>query len=185
MRLPIEFKSPDKPGFRVVTAVAVGLLLSCATVFAQSQNAQPHCKTVSGTMSTNLGVVGPDDTLGITRLITLGTVTGDLKGAVSAVLVDASAASFVVRHHIVTEAGDAIRFKDVTVNAFPAGSGYLGLVSQPLNIDGGTGVYAGATGSLIAFGALSLLSAAPGGLVGAETVFRYRGTVCRSARQAP
>ncbi len=80
-----------------------------------------------------------------------------------------------MQHHIVTAEGDTINFDEVNVYAAPVTATVLGLVVQPLRITGGTGKFAGATGTLTGFGALQLDPAVdPPGM----TVFRYTGQVC-------
>jgi hypothetical protein len=160
--------------------VARSLVLSAALVavtpavpILAASTPKPICSQVGGTLMTNLGVISPD--------ITLGTVTGDLKGAVSATILEITphpdgAISFNVQHHWVVEAGDTIFFDPVEVLAVPVAPGVYGAtVQQTLKIarKGGTGRFQGATGALAAFGAAVLFADG-----GGETVFRYSGQVC-------
>src|SRR4051812_6274304 len=81
------------------------LTVTASTPAAQSPTATPHCRPIGGTVSTNF----------IDQNTTLGTVTGDLAGAVSAVLLepttfpDDQTAVFRVQHRWVTDRGDMIQ----------------------------------------------------------------------------
>lgn len=126
----------------------------------------PHCKSVGGSIMTNLGAID--------QATTMGTATGDLRGAVGAKILSTDGVNFSIQHHWVTEAGDTIFFSPVTEVATPlnpAGVGILGLsLPQPIQVTGGTGRFDGATGSIAAFGALDFAHG--------QTVFRYSGQVC-------
>jgi len=125
-----------------------------------------HCAPVGGMLMTNLGAID--------QSTTMGTATGDLRGAVGAKILSTDGVHFVIQHHWVTEAGDTILFNPVTEVATPLNPGQLGILGltlpQPIQVTGGTGRFDGATGSIAAFGALDF----PHG----QTVFRYSGQVC-------
>src|SRR5438477_50349 len=74
-------------------------------LLAQSAQAAPHCVPVGGTVMTNLATIN--------AATSLGTVTGDLRGAVSAAVLNVVPGQngtiiFTVQHHFVTETGDTI-----------------------------------------------------------------------------
>jgi hypothetical protein len=123
---------------------------------------------------TNFGVISPTSTL--------GTATGDLRGAVSASLLgppEAGASNtviFHVQHHFVTETGDTILIDPATATSVPVGPGLFAILSYPVHIKGGTGKFAGATGDFTNIGEV-LLPNAPD-TTGGTTVFRYTGQVC-------
>ena len=150
------------------TILSVMLLCMAAPVAAQSNNAQPHCIAVGGSVMTNF----------VTSDTTLGTVTGDLGGAVSVKLLGVAPGGdgstvFTVQHHWVTNEGDTIDIREADANATEVTPGLFAIVSYPVKIKGGTGRFAGATGELSSnIGEVDLRSA-PG-----RTVFRYRGQVC-------
>jgi len=156
----------------LMLSAALAAVMPAAPVFAAS-TMKPGCSPVGGTLMTNLGVISPE--------ITLGTVTGDLKGAVSATILEITphpdgAISFNVQHHWVVEAGDTIFFDPVEVLAVPVAPGVYGAtVQQALKIarKGGTGRFQGANGALAIFGAATLFADG-----GGQTVFRYSGQVC-------
>jgi hypothetical protein len=86
---------------------------------------------------------------------TLGTVTGDLRGAIGVYFFSITGAGgptvvAKVHHHWVTEAGDTIFLADATATAFQVGT-FTGVYavgddSYMVKIIGGTGRFAGATG---------------------------------------
>ncbi len=123
-------------------------------------------------MSTNLAVVGKNTTL--------GTVTGDLKGAVAATILNVvqnsdGTVSFTVQHHVVTEEGETITFAAATAVTMPLSSTRYAVLDYPVHINGGTGKYSNATGDLDSIGAVDLGSG--------QTIFRYSGKLCLVAGQ--
>jgi hypothetical protein len=148
-----------------VISLMAALTLSAVSAFAQTTYRQ--CRTVGGTMATNLAVVD--------QSTTLGNATGDLKGAVTAAILSVSpnsdgTVSFRVQHHLVTDAGDAISFAPATAVTQPLSATLFAILSYPVHISGGTGRYAKATGNLTAIGEVDLASG--------QTIFRYSGKVC-------
>src|SRR3954447_653302 len=118
---------------------ATTIVLSLVTVTgasAQSTNARPHCIQVGGSVMTNFLDPGT----------TLGTATGDLRGAVSASLLGVSAGAngttvFGVQHHWVTEAGDTIDMAVAQATAAQSAPGMFAILSYPVTIIGGTGKF--------------------------------------------
>lgn len=128
--------------------------------------AQKHCESVGGSLITNFGAVDANTTL--------GTATGDLKGAVAATVQSVTpnsdgTVSFNVQHHWVTEAGDTINTDPATAITMPLSQTLFAVIKYPVHITGGTGKFAGATGDLTSIGEADLV---------AGTVFRYTGKVC-------
>jgi hypothetical protein len=128
---------------------------------------EPSCQTVGGTISTNFGAIDANTTM--------GTATGDLRGAVSGTLLGAPVAGpggtvvFHVQHHWVTESGETLDFDPATATTVPLSATLFAVVTYPVHLTGGTGKYAGAKGELTAIGEVDLVKG---------TVFRYSGTVC-------
>src|SRR6266704_3426238 len=89
-----------------------------SVVFAQSDNATPHCVKVSGAFVTNF--IAPDQTA--------GTATGDLKGAlgvkvlgvVSGAIGNGRPVTLKVQHFWVTETGDTIFAQEAEATAYPS-----------------------------------------------------------------
>ena len=161
----------------IAAMIMVSLLLLSHTTSAQSieaTEATPHCVQVSGTLMTNFNVMGEN--------ITLGTATGDLKGAVSATILSVTpraggVLNFLVLHHWVTEAGEVIVFDPAQAVASPIAPGVFGVTYDQIKVTGGTGKFEGAKGVLTAFGAADLGRG--------ETVFRYSGQICFKAPGKP
>ncbi len=149
-------------------------------VFAQSQNAAPHCVPVGGTFMSNLAVIGQSTTLGV--------ATGDLRGAVAATILNASPGAgsttvFAVQHHFVTDTGDTIQVDRAEATVTSVTPTLFGVVTYPIKITGGTGRFAGATGTINNIGEVDVPNFPD--LTGGTTVFRYSGQVCFAAPSKP
>jgi hypothetical protein len=160
-------------------SILLGLLVALAAVAGegsgrsavakpgQPPEGDPHCSLVSGTVMTNFGVIDQNTTM--------GTATGDLRGAVSGTLLGApqpgagNTLVFHVQHHWVTESGDTLTFDPATATTMPISQTLFAVVTYPVHLTGGTGRFAGATGDITNIGAVDLVNG---------TVFRYRGEVC-------
>jgi hypothetical protein len=145
---------------------------------------ESDCKEVSGGIVTN--VLNESGTVNFATesgkqfiATTLGTATGDLKGAVGVYFFSITPEpnnSLVakVHHHWVTEAGDTIFLQDATATAFQVGpfSGVYAVAddSYVVKVIGGTGRFAGATGTLKSTGVLDQNQG--------KVVLRYQGTIC-------
>jgi hypothetical protein len=166
-------RNTGRPWPRRVLALGLTLagLAPASPLIAESRK-ERSCTPIGGMLMTNLGV--------ISGATTLGVATGDLKGAVSATVLEVTpradgAIVFEVQHHWVLDTGDTIRFDPVEVLAVPIAPGIFGAFAlQNLKILGGTGRFEGAEGEFTSnIGGVQLF---PDG--GGETVFRYRGEVC-------
>jgi hypothetical protein len=117
-------------------------------------------------LMTNLGAVD--------EATTMGPVTGDLKGAVGATILDTESNGnklvFHVQHHWVTEAGDTLTFSPATATTTQVAAGLYAVVTYPVHLTGGTGRYAHATGDFNAIGEADLNSG--------QIVLRYSGQLC-------
>ena len=136
-----------------------------------------NCHHVGGSILTNF----------LDQSHTLGSATGDLRGGLGVnILAPPSAGPngslvFHNHHQWVTESGETILFADADATAFPAMSpaapallavSYL----DGVNLTGGTGRYAGASGKLAIFGAVDLNKQ--------QLILRYEGQVCTRPVQA-
>ncbi len=136
----------------------------------QSQQSVPHCIPVGGTIMTNFGAIDQNTTM--------GTATGDLRGAVSGTLLGApqpgagNTLVFHVQHHWVTESGDTLSFDPATATTVPLSQTLFAILTYPVHLTGGTGKFVGATGDMNAIGEVDLVKG---------TVFRYSGQVCFAA----
>ena len=163
-----------------LAAVVISLgSLPRSSAFAQSPSAAAHCVSVGGTVMTNFGAFGSDNPNS-----TMGTATGDLRGAVSGTLVGAPVASgnhviFHVQHHWVTDTGDTLFFQQATATTVPIAPGLFAILTYPVHLNGGTGKFAGATGDFTNIGEVSLPNAPD--VAGGTTIFRYTGQVCFAA----
>jgi hypothetical protein len=122
---------------------------------------------MGGALITNFG--------GLDANTTLGPASGDLSGAVAASILGVAPGEngttvFTVQHHWVTDAGDAIFFKKAHAVVAPVAPGVFGVVSYNADINGGTGKFAGASGTLHFTGEADLNAG--------TLVLRYSGKVC-------
>ena len=129
-------------------------------------NHDRHCVPVGGMVMTNFGAIDANTTMGI--------ATGDLRGAVSGTLTAppekvGDKVLFHVQHHWVTESGDMIAFAPAVATTTPISQTLFAVNTYPVQITGGTGKFAGATGDISNIGEADLI---------AGTVFRYSGQVC-------
>ena len=153
------------PGwFNFLGSVGIFLGLMTGSGFA----GDPHCKQVGGAISTNF----------LDASATLGTATGDLKGGVGvSVLSVAPGANGVIvfhnQHHWVTENGDTLSLEDADATAFPTSMPALVAISytQGVQVNGGTGGFNGAKGTLTVWGAADLSRE--------QIVLRYEGQICK------
>jgi hypothetical protein len=132
----------------------------------RSGNHDRHCVPVGGMLMTNFGAIDANTTMGI--------ATGDLRGAVSGTLTEAPRQAgdklvFHIQHHWVTESGDMIAFAPAVATTTPLSKTLFAVNDYPIQITGGTGKFAGATGDISSIGEADLI---------AGTVFRYSGQVC-------
>lgn len=132
----------------------------------QTVTAGPHCVIVGGSISTNLGVIDANTTL--------GTATGDLRGALAAKILGISQVGnntvFSVQHHWVPESGETLVIDPATATSTQVAPGLFAITDYSLHISNGTGKFAGATGDLHLIGEVNLNTG--------QTVFRYTGQVC-------
>jgi len=126
-----------------------------------------NCKDVGGTILTNF----------VDQSTTFGSATGDLRGGLGVSVLNVSPGAngttvFRNHHHWVTEAGDTIFFADADAAAYPMPiSGLFGVsYLKGIQVTGGTGRFAGASGTVAAFGAVNLSQG--------QIILRYQGQVC-------
>jgi hypothetical protein len=163
----------------VIGAVAMTAAVAISTATVGAHNGDPGCKTVTGKAVATL-IPSPNDPLGRT----LGSTTGNLKAAVNTYLTslapqpDGSLKATTVETWALG-AQDILQFAG-EANFTPIPGAPLGTVENDafLTVIGGTGQFAGATGSLQLTGTGYNLFG-PGAGPGA-TFFdlEYRGSIC-------
>ena len=121
-------------------------------------------------LMTNLGAVDP--------ATTMGTATGDLKGAVGATILSTESSGNTlilhVQHHWVTESGETLDFDVATATTTQVSPGLYAIVTYPVHLKGGTGKFAGATGNFTNIGEADLGTG--------QIVLRYTGRICFTSR---
>jgi len=119
----------------------------------QSDGDNLHCMLVGGSIMTNFGAIDQNTTM--------GTATGDLRGAVSGTLLGqpqqaGNTVVFHVQHHWVTESGDTLYFDPATATTVPLSQTLFAIVTYPVHLTGGTGRFSGAKGDLTGIGEVDL-----------------------------
>ncbi len=155
---------------RAIALLSLILALAIAPAHAQDRAGAKRkigkCVPVSGSMSTNF----------ISQDTTLGTVTGDLRGAISATLLEFTPGEngrFIgrIQHRgWVTESGDKIFLAEAFIDLTPVSEGVFYGIYRPIAIVGGTGRFDGITGTMTPYGVIDLAHG--------EIVLRYRGEIC-------
>jgi hypothetical protein len=146
------------------------LMILAAVTPALLAQGGANCKKVGGAVSTNfLDLKNPTETL--------GTATGDLKGALGVTVLSLSpgpngTAVFLNHHHWVTETGDTLYFENALATAFPTPIPglYAAIYKDGQVLTGGTGRFEGASGKITSWGAVDLSKG--------QVVLRYEGQVC-------
>jgi hypothetical protein len=146
---------------------SVFILLTIALVASIPVWAQPgRCDSVGGVLMTNIGAID--------AVYNLGPVFGDLQGSVAAKIVGATATTYTLQHSWVTTSGDTILMKPAVLTpTYPTAD--KNIVAVPWGhysseINGGTGKFDGATGTIDYFGMADFTKL--------TLVLRYSGTVC-------
>src|ERR1700686_3716347 len=109
-----------------------------------------RCQAVGGMIMTNFGAIDAGTTM--------GTATGDLRGAASGTPLGAPQPGsggtliFRVQHHWVTETGDPLLFDPATATTAPLGSGIFAIITYALPLKGGSARFANATGDFSSIG---------------------------------
>jgi len=156
-----------KPLAKLLAFSGAALCLGAVPVLADGG----HCRHVGGGVLTNF--LDKATCGGPTGLCSDGTATGDLKGAIGVSVLAVTGNVFHVHHHLVTETGETVFWKDADLTTFPTG-GSGRVLADYLNgvmITRGTGGFEGAAGTLSAvFGAIDLNKG--------QLTLRYEGTVC-------
>jgi hypothetical protein len=115
---------------------------------------------------------------------TMGTATGDLRGAVSGSILglpqtgSGGTVIFHVQHHWVTESGDQLFFDPATATTMPVGSGLFAVLTYPLHPTGGTGKFANVTHDGSEMDAIGEVHCDNAMCSAGQTIFRYSGQVC-------
>jgi hypothetical protein len=150
----------------------IELVLAAALFICFGPSAFGECVHVGGGIITNVGVISADRTL--------GTATGDLKGAIGVQIVGQSpvingTTVLSVQHYWVTDAGDTIFVAPAQLTAFLVAPKLFAIVTYPVSITGGTGKFQGATGNLNLIGEADFNSG--------EIGLRYSGRICFASEE--
>ena len=155
---------------RLLSGKAPSILAAVIVFVAAAAGQTKHCTPAGGMLMTNLGAVDP--------ATTMGTATGDLKGAVGATILSTEGSGNTlilhVQHHWVTESGETLVFDPATATTTQVAPGLYAIVTYPVHLKGGTGKFAGATGSFTSIGEADLGTG--------QIVLSYTGQICLSGQ---
>ena len=154
----------------------IAFLMMAPCLIAQAD--EKNGREVSGGIVTNFLNEGTGDVNGTSFVNeTLGTATGDLKGGLGVYVLTLQMGPngtlmFHNHHHWVTEAGDTIFLADADAIAYPVPGNpglFAGVYPNGVEIIGGTGRFAGASGNIASWGAVDQNTG--------QIVLRYQGTI--------
>lgn len=154
------------------------LLLMGAAALAPAQTPGQNCTPVGGILFTNVAA--------IENRINFGMVYGDLAGSVAAAIIAGPESigfpaqgrtqiRFTVQHYWVTDKGDVILFKPAVATADTTSKENVVAITYDnyvATINGGTGRFAGATGTVKFTGTVDFNES--------HLVLRYAGQVCQA-----
>ena len=152
--------------------LAMFLFLSMsAAISAWSQDGSRPCQSIGGVLMTNINAIPLP---GADNGTNLGPVFGDLQGSVAATILGGNMTSgYDVQHYFVTAAGDTIKLKVAHLTPTAAGNTVAVQWGNYISdIEGGTGKFANASGSIEYFGLADFTNM--------TLVLRYRGKVCHA-----
>jgi hypothetical protein len=155
-------------------AAAVLVLGEHRLASAEPSANRPSCVPIGGMLMTRLAAINESTTL--------GTVVGDLRGVVSAAVLEQTpladgAIRLFVQHVWITEAGDFLFLEKGSVTITPVSPSVYGALYDPVPIKGGTGRLNGTSGVVTFFGAADLSLG--------QTVLRYGGHICGPRGSVP
>ena len=152
---------------KVICSFLATLILA-ATAIGQSTATNSKCQPIGGFISTNVGGFGPNTTM--------GTVVGDLAGAVGVEILDITTGAnglvdISVHHHWVTTNGDTLTIDKANAYGVYVAPGLLAVTDYKVHIAGGTGQYQDKTGDINVIGEADFNA----GIL----VLRFTGQLCR------
>src|SRR5215469_15686513 len=116
---------------------AISIFAATIILVTAAAGQDKHCTPVGGMLMTNLGAVD--------QATTMGTATGDLKGAVGATVLSTEVVGnnlvFHVQHHRVTESGDTLTFDPAIATTTPVATNLFAIVTYPVHLSSGTGKF--------------------------------------------
>jgi hypothetical protein len=136
-------------GINRVVCSFVATLVMAASAIGQNATATSTCQPIGGFISTYVGGFGANTTM--------GTVVGDLAGAVGVEILNISTAAngvvdVTVHHHWVTNTGDLLNIDEANLYGVDVVPGLLAVTKYRVHIAGGTGRYQNTTGDINVIG---------------------------------
>ncbi len=132
-----------------VVCTFVATLVLAATAIGQNSATSSTCQPIGGFISTNVGGFGPNTTM--------GTVVGDLAGAVGVEILNITTGAnglvdVSVHHHWVTVTGETLTIDKTNLYGVYVAPGLLAVTNYKVHIAGGTGRYQNTSGDINVIG---------------------------------
>jgi len=130
-------------------SVLAAMVILIATASAQGPASEANCQPIGGYVSTNVNGFGPNTTM--------GTVAGDLTGAVGVEILGLTTGpnglvDLTVQHHWVTVTGETLAIDQAHAYGVYVAPGLLAVTNYQVHLSGGTGRYQNATGDMNVIG---------------------------------
>ena len=132
-----------------IVCTFVATLVLAATAIGQNSATSSTCQPIGGFISTNVGGFGPNTTM--------GTVVGDLAGAVGVDILSITTGAnglvdVSVHHHWVTVTGETLTIDKADLYGVYVAPGLLAVTNYKVHIAGGTGRYQNTSGDINVIG---------------------------------
>lgn len=133
---------------KLACTLGAALILAAAAA-AQGPASEAICQPIGGYISTNVNGFGPNTTM--------GTVAGDLAGAVGVEILSITTSpnglvDVTVHHHWVTVTGETLALDQAHAYGVYVAPGLLAVTNYQVHLSGGTGRYQNARGDLNVIG---------------------------------
>ena len=133
---------------KLACTLGAALILAAAAA-AQGLASEANCQPIGGYISTNVNGFGPNTTM--------GTVAGDLAGAVGVEILSIATSQnglvdVTVHHHWVTVTGETLAIDQAHAYGIYVAPGLLAVTNYQVHVSGGTGRYQNASGDLNVIG---------------------------------
>ena len=150
----------------------VATLVLAATAIGQSSTTSSTCQPIGGFISTNVGGFGPNTTM--------GTVVGDLAGAVGVDILSITTGAnglvdVAVQHHWVTSTGETLTIDKANLYGVYVAPGLLAVTNYKVHMAGGTGRYKNTSGDVDVIGEADFNTG--------HTALQFTGQLCRERDQ--
>jgi hypothetical protein len=159
-------------GISKVVCSFVATLVLAVTAIGQDSATSSRCQPIGGFISTNVGGFGPNTTM--------GTVVGDLAGAIGVEILNITTSAnglvdVTVQHHWVTTTSETLTVDKAHLYGVYVAPGLLAVTNYKVHIAGGTGRYQNTSGKVNVIGEADFNSG--------HTALQFTGQLCHGKDQ--